>query len=712
MSSINNLSKRSSVQSRISFHASPTTERTVEDVYRIENLVTKGGGSEIAYVFVGNGHFTAVPIAPQSSTDDTDDINSWSLAGITPQPPHQFTTTQDSASNGEFSPYDIAYAREFFIQGIKPSEPEPAEDSALVLIGGQFADTPLPIYNTLKAQDIGPVETENPALQGYMSQPWEQEPFSKLKLIHKNLNISFKPVYQPPKSPSVGKSELIPSLTADLSSRDADSLGDALSCQEHETLPNKPVPFPLHSPSLAMEALGGVRGDVADSIQFDNHWLAESEKPLGPDEHETEPEIEEDMSCDSSDYYWISDHSEPTPKCEEQHPLLQLHGCFLLTCLLSAFDDHYRTHSPKSGLSHSDTASSARKSSAQQEFGGPGQKRARNSDQDSLVRSPGEAVQKKACLTKAEQRRRLWFACPFSKKDPHRHRSCYRNRLSKISYVKQHLSRHHSYPIYCLNCMATFDSEEVRDLHFGARSCEGRPMIQWEAVTEAQKRQLQVRVPPGMSETDQWYIVFDILFPGVPRPHSPFVDSELSEELSCFQDFATAQGPAIITGLLAENGLVSNMADMTAFNDTIVANGLQAIFERYLEARGSQRPLANGTTSTELRESSAIRRDGRPSSTTPAEDQTLAEHSIPPDSRETVVGTDSSDNDPAELQTRVLEPHDPQRDTGVVANTENGAPDSGGDGQGVQDDRALSSTSWDDLSVDDLFFSYVNHPVD
>ena len=205
----------------------------------------------------------------------------------------------------------------------------------------------------------------------------------------------------------------------------------------------------------------------------------------------------------------------------------------------------------------------------------------------------------------------------------------YRHRLTKIWYVKQHLSRHHRLPVYCVICMETFNTEEVRDVHLRSRSCEERPMREWEGISEAQKRQLQQRVPPRMTEDEQWYTIFGILFPGLPRPQSPYVDSELSEDLSSFQDFATSQGPAVLRDFLRFHGhgvfAENQEADLAAFCDRTLAGGLQAIFERYLEARLSRPPHENDLTPPEASESLVDCQYGRSSSTTLGGDQTSQE---------------------------------------------------------------------------------------
>ncbi|KAL6251025.1 hypothetical protein RBB50_001233 [Rhinocladiella similis] len=697
--------------------ASHTFKHTVDTPSTFETIVTKGGQSEIAYLIGQNGHFEAVPVTPQPKTDDTGSANSSLWVDAASQSPDVLSYSQNSAYYADYSRYGIAYARECCLQEIKPSEPE-AVESAINLTGIQFLGIPLRHGDALKDEDIVPAKTDFTALQDYMSQPQREDPFTPINWLHGTMDVNYAPAYGP-LCPSDAHSEFVPSLTTDLSSRDADSWAGAGSFRENDTVSNRTFPLPLHSPPLAIEPLESVLEHIQDSIEFEEHWLAESEKPGRPDKDETElqseedenePESEEDDISDSLDSFWLSDYSDTIPKLKEKHPLMQLHRDFVLTHLLSTFDDHYRTHASPSGPRSHNTTGTTRRSSAQQGNCEQGQKRARSSDQSSLGRSSGEAVRKKSCSAKAEQRYRLWFACPFSKKNPNRHRSCYRNRLTKISYVKQHLSRHHCYPIYCTNCMATFDSQEIRDAHARSHSCEERPVIQWEAVTETQKRQLRQRMSRKISEIDQWYTIFEILFPGSPRPRTPFVDSELSEELSSFRDFATSQGPAIMVNSLIERGFAINRPsqddELTAFNETILEDGLQAIFERYLEARASQMPPEAGATSSEPPQSFIVGRDGRSSSTTLVEERTLSDSTD--DTRENSLARDGT----AVMQPQVVGSHAAQGHTEIVDNASHEAPDNSGHGQFVQDGATSFPTTLGSLSGDDFFALYLEYPFD
>jgi hypothetical protein len=59
-----------------------------------------------------------------------------------------------------------------------------------------------------------------------------------------------------------------------------------------------------------------------------------------------------------------------------------------------------------------------------------------------------------------------------------------------------------------------------------------------------------------MSGEDQWFTIFDILFPGhTPRPKSAYVNTEITVELERYQDFMDAEGPNLISGIISSRGI-------------------------------------------------------------------------------------------------------------------------------------------------------------
>jgi hypothetical protein len=135
---------------------------------------------------------------------------------------------------------------------------------------------------------------------------------------------------------------------------------------------------------------------------------------------------------------------------------------------------------------------------------------------------------------------RLFLACPFYKFNSREHRHCCISKLRTITRVKyvyadqssschllltlsrQHLDRCHQPPIHCSSCFREFKTEERRIEHSRVRpSCTVVPVKTWNAVNTAQKQRLKARFSSKKSPEENWYIMFDILFPDAPRPRSP-----------------------------------------------------------------------------------------------------------------------------------------------------------------------------------------------
>jgi hypothetical protein len=81
---------------------------------------------------------------------------------------------------------------------------------------------------------------------------------------------------------------------------------------------------------------------------------------------------------------------------------------------------------------------------------------------------------------------RLELACPFFKRYPIRHSKCIRYTLTRTSDVAQHLRRRHN--------------EEAKKVKNRGRR--------------------------GATVEERWYIIWDALFPGQPRPAVPYINRE------------------------------------------------------------------------------------------------------------------------------------------------------------------------------------------
>lgn len=143
------------------------------------------------------------------------------------------------------------------------------------------------------------------------------------------------------------------------------------------------------------------------------------------------------------------------------------------------------------------------------------------------------------------------LACPYNKIDPSRYsevnteeknyRGCSSCYLTTISRLKQHLYRVHKRPDhYCACCFKIFESKESLDTHARSRSCEVQDpqfseKMNFDQVTLIRRRAV------GQDQSETWFAIFEILFPGTPRPQSAYADSVSPEMVQRFVDHFNRQ---------------------------------------------------------------------------------------------------------------------------------------------------------------------------
>ncbi|KAK3357864.1 hypothetical protein B0T25DRAFT_567120 [Lasiosphaeria hispida] len=192
------------------------------------------------------------------------------------------------------------------------------------------------------------------------------------------------------------------------------------------------------------------------------------------------------------------------------------------------------------------------------------------------------------------------FACPFLKKDPVAHRACCVYSLKRIRDVKQHLGRKHSMPLYCPRCFETFEYEGERDVHIRGE-CAQRPHAMPEGITEKKKQQLAKKSPANQTPEEQWYGIFDTLFPEHgEKPLSPYMDKALSKSSTAYQAFLEEDGARMLSGFLETRGLrvvTSNILhgerDFEAFVQHTFEEGFRAIFDQWTRRGGTADPSSD-----------------------------------------------------------------------------------------------------------------------
>lgn len=224
-------------------------------------------------------------------------------------------------------------------------------------------------------------------------------------------------------------------------------------------------------------------------------------------------------------------------------------------------------------------------------------KRARSDGKQGGRSSSNESRQGRPQATNAkkprhgDRPRRPHLACPYYKKAPMQCYHCHSKIISTISHVKQHLSRNHQLPVYCRVCKEIFPNERECDAHAEQQTCQPRTNIVHDGLTKVQKEQLNKRASPTIPEEQQWFEIFDILFPGYsPRPGSAYINAGLVAETENYQDFERVEGPRIILETLRRQGVDLVLAenpehDLSVIRENLLADALTLMAERWNELR-------------------------------------------------------------------------------------------------------------------------------
>ncbi|GAW21817.1 hypothetical protein ANO14919_113420 [Xylariales sp. No.14919] len=171
------------------------------------------------------------------------------------------------------------------------------------------------------------------------------------------------------------------------------------------------------------------------------------------------------------------------------------------------------------------------------------------------------------------------LACPFLLKSHQNHWQCAKYRLKRINDVKQHLRRHHLRPPYCPTCNSTFKNEEERDRHVRKRECEARTPVEPDGISEDHQKILKRRKNSKDSLEEQWYFIWETVFPNTTRPYSVYLNpSTLLRQYFC------TEGVGIIDNVLNANNAVSwtlpeNEADLTKFRADVLRGAMEKLHD-------------------------------------------------------------------------------------------------------------------------------------
>jgi hypothetical protein len=186
------------------------------------------------------------------------------------------------------------------------------------------------------------------------------------------------------------------------------------------------------------------------------------------------------------------------------------------------------------------------------------------------------------------------FACPYLKWDPLKFRICCEKKLSRISDVKQHLHRKHTPAHYCPLCQVIFPDVDKLQGHLEVRNCTRQDSTMLVGVSIQQYRELHGKSKPNASGEDQWYAIWEILFPKDERPRCVYVDTDLAVELCHFRAYCESHGPAIM-GEHIDSGPAWLSSQITEEQrqvlNRLIAQGLNTLFDTW-RSRNSNSPAS------------------------------------------------------------------------------------------------------------------------
>lgn len=168
---------------------------------------------------------------------------------------------------------------------------------------------------------------------------------------------------------------------------------------------------------------------------------------------------------------------------------------------------------------------------------------------DGGFRRPPRPAKRPTPSSNRSRDRRL--ACPFWKLDCQANRLCFPRKLSRITDVKQHLRRTHRQPAseYCPRCWVAFENAAHREAHLSddtSQICKYNPSARPVGIDNTMAVALHKKSNPKQSIEDQWFTIWEIVFPGQTRPSSPYIDDNLVEETVLLQEHIVNRWPSIL----------------------------------------------------------------------------------------------------------------------------------------------------------------------
>jgi hypothetical protein len=186
------------------------------------------------------------------------------------------------------------------------------------------------------------------------------------------------------------------------------------------------------------------------------------------------------------------------------------------------------------------------------------------------------------------------LACPFWKREPQAHGKCFPRGFNRISDVKSHLRRKHKQAAsdYCQRCWVAFENKAYKASHLSDESgqrCKYDPAARPLGIDNAIDAALNKKSNPKYSTAEQWFVIWEIVFPDKPRPLSLYIDEGLSEDATQLIERIVNQWPSVLANDLGEAGVSAASNDLDRLKRE---NLIQATLVRLLDDRTRTGELA------------------------------------------------------------------------------------------------------------------------
>ncbi|RFU34109.1 hypothetical protein B7463_g2198, partial [Scytalidium lignicola] len=359
----------------------------------------------------------------------------------------------------------------------------------------------------------------------------------------------------------------------------------------------------------AITNLSAIRRDYDPFLKDENNLLSDGRSPLAVDSEYFLTTGSLDDSVDS-DLISVSDASEQVVSLDSAESVYP-HLKNLLDKLITGFQNTNQCQSSsRKNTSESTTQESSARPSSTKENSRKHDKRKRQNDNDDGDGDGfAEPPRKKADTSQGKSLQRS-FACPFIKLDAIKHSHCCDRQLSRIRDVKQHISRRHTPERYCQRCLDTkFPDEQSLEQHLDLGTCPRNDPSMLDGISHHQQRQISRKSNSSLSEEDQWFAIWDILFPGHGRPISAHVEAGLSTHMRRLREYCSTHGPTALAEMIVSDPSLSE-PEITAeqwrvYLERVIHQGINIIFERYINANlPSDSPRESRTLSLGQRGSS------------------------------------------------------------------------------------------------------------